>query len=89
MVAADFSTTSITVKHHESFDLTPQRERIMQDRLTQEPGLSQSAATAMNTVGRADLAKADFDNAAAAIGQVLFAYDSGSPPQKSFLYKML
>lgn len=63
--------------------------RVMQDRLQQEPGLSQNAANAMNTAGRADLGKADFDNAAGAIQQILFAYDSGSPPQKSFLYKML
>lgn len=63
--------------------------RIMQDRMQQEPGLSQAAAAAMNTAGRADLAKVDFDNAAAAIQQILFAFDSGSPPQKSYLYKML
>ena len=63
--------------------------RLMQDRMTQEPGLSQAAAAAMNTAGRADLAKVDFDNAASAIGQILFGFDSGSPPQKSYLYKML
>ena len=62
---------------------------LMMDRLQQESTLSQTAATAMNTAGRADLAKADFDNASAAIQQILFAFDSGSPPQKSYLYKML
>ena len=39
--------------------------------------------------GRHDLATIDFTNAASAIRQVLFAFNSGSPTQKSYLYKIL
>lgn len=63
--------------------------RLMRDRMVQEPALSQSAADAMNNAGRQDLAKVDFDNASGAIEQILFAFDSGAPTQKSYLYKML
>ena len=63
--------------------------RLMRDRMVEEAGLAQSAADAMNAVGRQDLAKADFDNASAALQQIIFAFDSGSPTQKSYLYRML
>lgn len=38
---------------------------------------------------RTDIKKADFTAADAAIVQMLFTYDSGTPTQKSALYKML
>jgi hypothetical protein len=63
--------------------------RLMRDRMVEEAGLAQSAADAMNAVGRADLTSTDFDNASAALQQIIFAFDSGTPTQKSYLYKML
>jgi hypothetical protein len=63
--------------------------RLMRDRMVEETGLAQSAADAMNKVGRTDLTKIDFDNASAALQQIIFAFDSGAPTQKSYLYKML
>jgi hypothetical protein len=38
---------------------------------------------------RTDINATDCTNAHDAIVQVIFAYDSGSPTQKSFLFKML
>jgi hypothetical protein len=38
---------------------------------------------------RADITEQDVTAAQAAIGQVIFAYDSGSPTQKSHILKML
>jgi len=70
-------TSLITVLHDLQVD---------QDRQTEDAGLAAAAAAAMT--GRT-LAEADFTNAANAIGQILFAYNSGSPTQKSYLYKLL
>ena len=63
--------------------------RTQDDMMVQDPTLSQAAADAMASSGRPDLTKTVFDNAHAALVQILFAYDSGTPPQKSLLYKML
>ena len=60
-----------------------------QDRMTQDATLAQAAADAANKAGRTDLTEADFTNAAEAINQILFAFNSGDPTQKSYLYKML
>jgi hypothetical protein len=60
-----------------------------QDRLAEDAGLAAAAATAAQAAGRTDLAAVDFTNAAAAINQILFAFNSGSPTQKSYLYKLL
>jgi hypothetical protein len=60
----------------------------MQDRLAQDPTLAAAAAAAAQPQ-RPDLTAQSFTNAADAINQVLFAYNSGAPPQKSLLYKML
>lgn len=38
---------------------------------------------------RTDIVAADVTNAESAITQVLFTFNSGSPTQKSFLYKMM
>jgi hypothetical protein len=40
------------------------------------------------TPPRSDITEDDITNAEAAIVQMLFAFDSGAPPQKSYLYKM-
>ena len=60
-----------------------------QDRLASDANLSTAAAAAAQAAGRNDLAKADFDNVAAAIVQFAFTFNSGAPTQKSFLYKLL
>lgn len=61
----------------------------LQDRLAEDSTLAAAAAAAANAAGRTDLAAVDFTNAAAAINQLLFTFGSGSPTQKSFLYKLL
>ena len=61
----------------------------MQDRMASDSGLAAAAATAAQAQGRPDLSAADFTNAASAINQILFAFNSGSPTQKSYLYKVL
>jgi hypothetical protein len=63
--------------------------QVDQDRQTQDPDLAQAAADAMNGANRPNLTAVDFTNAANAIGQLLFAYNSGSPTQKSYLYALL
>ena len=40
------------------------------------------------TGARTDIVAADVTNASSAIGQVLFAFNSGAPTQASYLYKM-
>jgi outer membrane murein-binding lipoprotein Lpp len=61
----------------------------LQDRLSSDPTLAEAAATAAQSQGRNDLAAIDFTNAADAVGQILFTFNSGSPTQKSYLYKIL
>ena len=39
-------------------------------------------------VPRKDINKTDVQNAESAITQMIFTYDSGSPNQKAYLYKM-
>ncbi len=41
------------------------------------------------SIVRTDITAQDVTNAQAAIVQMLFAFDSGAPTQKSFLFKML
>lgn len=61
----------------------------MQDRIAQDAGLAAAAAAAAQAAGRSDLATVDFTNAAGAITQLNFTFNSGTPTQKSFLYKLL
>lgn len=63
--------------------------RTQNDRLASEPALAADAAAAALKSGRPDLTTQSFTDAQAAIVQLLFAFDSGNPTQKSFLYKML
>ena len=76
------STTNTFIQNLQALDT-------LQDRLTTEPGLAALAAAAANTSGRPDLTAQDFTNAHDAINQILFAFNSGSPPQKAALYKLL
>jgi hypothetical protein len=62
---------------------------LMQDRLASEPTLADDTATAMSGAGRADMTAQVINDAASAIVQIMFAYNSGSPTQKSLLYKVL
>ena len=41
------------------------------------------------TAPRTDITEDDVTNAESAIVQMLFTFDSGEPPQKSYLYKMM
>jgi len=61
--------------------------RTLNDRVAVESGLLAAALSA--SIGRGDLVTADMTNASAAITQLLFTFDSGTPTQKSFLFKML
>ena len=63
--------------------------RTQNDRLASEPTLAADAAAAALKSGRPDLTAQSFINAQAALVQLLFTFDSGSPTQKSFLFKML
>jgi hypothetical protein len=62
---------------------------LMQDRLASESTLAANVATAMSGAGRADMTEQVINDAASAIVQIVFAYGSGSPTQKSLLYKVL
>lgn len=59
------------------------------DRIAQDAGLAAAVATAMNAVGRPTLTTQNINDAVAAIGQVAFTLNSGSPTQKSKLYALL
>ena len=70
--------------------------RAQNDQLTQDPNLVKDYftvdANGVNSTGgrpRKDIVEADVNNAQAALVQMLFTFDSGSPTQKSYLFKML
>ena len=70
--------------------------RAQNDQLTQDPNLVKAYFTTdangvNDTCGRPrkDIVEADVNNAQAALVQMLFTFDSGSPTQKSYLFKML
>ena len=63
--------------------------QVAQDRQTQDPELAQAAADALNGSGRENMTAETFTDAAGAIGQILFAYNSGDPTQKSLLFALL
>lgn len=60
-----------------------------QYRMQDDPGLAAAAAEALNNAGRQNLTDTTFGNAADAIGQILFAYTSGAPSQRSKLFALL
>jgi hypothetical protein len=65
------------------------------DQLSQDPTLIERYFATTNpsnpniSVARTDITAQDVANAQAALVQLLFTYDSGSPTQKSKLFKML
>ena len=66
-----------------------QQLNLMQDRMVADPALAAAAATAAQAAGRSDLSAQDFTNVGAAIVQFNFTFNSGTPTQKSYLYKLL
>lgn len=69
--------------------------RTNNDQLAQDPTLIDRYFAQTNpgnpniSVVRTDITKQDVVNAESAVTQLLFAFDSGSPTQKSYLFKML
>ena len=65
------------------------------DQIVQDPTLIDRYFATTNpgnpniSVVRTDITAQDVENAKSAVEQLLFAYDSGSPTQKSYLMKML
>jgi hypothetical protein len=57
------------------------------DRYFSTPPFGQAGSP--NQVPRTDIVAQDVTNAHSALVQMLFTFDSGSPTQKSYLYKML
>jgi hypothetical protein len=69
-----------------------QQCRTADDQLKQDPSLVDRyfELTGMGpNVPRTDITKTDVTNAQGALEQVFFTLDSGSPTQKSLIYKML
>lgn len=62
--------------------------RLLQARFTADATLA-TKYFALTPAPRSDLVAQDFTNAQSAVTQVLFTYDSGSPSQKSQLFKLL
>lgn len=63
--------------------------RAMNDWIDQDPTLLDRYFSSTRQSPRTDITKADVEAAKGAIGQVLFAYDSGNPTQKSHILKMV
>lgn len=69
--------------------------RTNNDQIAQDPTLIDRYFAQTNpsnpniSIVRTDITAQDVTNAESAITQLLFAFDSGSPTQKSFLFKML
>lgn len=63
--------------------------RTQNDQITQDSTLINRYFAQNPNQIRSDIVAADVTNAQSALVQVLFAFDSGSPTQKSHLYKML
>lgn len=64
--------------------------RLQNDMLTQDPTLvTRYFDQTKNPSQRTDIAAADVTAAQAAIVQLLFTFDSGSPTEKAALFKML
>ena len=69
--------------------------RTQNDQIDQDPELiadyfaQSSGGSPGQMPPRTDIVAADVEAAQAAIVQLLFAFDSGDPPQKAALYKML
>jgi hypothetical protein len=62
--------------------------RIQNDQIDQDPTLIDRYFAQNPNQIRSDITKQDVTSAHDAIVQMLFTFDSGSPTQKSYLYKM-
>jgi hypothetical protein len=62
--------------------------RTQNDQIDQDPTLIDRYFAGNPNQIRSDITKQDVTNAHDAIVQMLFTFDSGSPTQKSYLYKM-
>lgn len=69
--------------------VTMQNLNTANDRLAQDPTLAQATADALNKAGRTGLTAQNFEDVGAAIGQVEFTLDSGSPTNYAKLYEIL
>lgn len=67
---------------------TLQQLRVYNDMIVQDGTLITRYFSQTGGV-RADIVAADVTNASSAVTQLLFTFDSGSPTQKSALYKLL
>jgi hypothetical protein len=63
--------------------------RTMNDQIDQDPTLLDRYFALNPNQIRQDITKQDVTDVHDAIVQMLFTFDSGSPPQKSYLFKML
>jgi hypothetical protein len=63
--------------------------RVQNDMIDQDPTLLDRYFAAGPMGVRTDIDKADITAAHDALVQIIFAYDSGSPSQKSCLYQMM
>jgi hypothetical protein len=79
-------TVNETVKN---FIYWMQQIQTLQDRMSQDPTLAAAAAASAQAAGRTDLTTADYNNLANAIVQIMFTWNSGTPAEKSYFYKML
>lgn len=61
--------------------------RTLNDRITQDSTLITKYF--LSASPRSDVVAADISNAQTALNQLLFTFDSGSPTQKSYLFKLL
>lgn len=61
--------------------------RTLNDRIAQDGTLVSGYFA--NPMHRTDINATDFANAQGAVTQILFTFDSGSPTQKSYLFKTL
>ena len=69
--------------------LRSQNDQIVQDPTLIDRYFEQPPGVFPNPGARTDIVAADVEAAQASIVQLLFAFDSGAPPQKAALYKML
>jgi hypothetical protein len=68
--------------------------RLMNDQLDADPAIvtdyfAQTSTDNFGGIPRKDIAEVDVTNAQNALIQMLFAFDSGSPTQKSYLFKVI
>ena len=63
--------------------------RLMNDQLAADPSIVTKYFAETSPPPRSDIVAADVTNAESAITQMLFTFDSGTPTQKSYLFKVI